>query len=301
MVDLAYKFKGSGHEVPEERRKYDKVDSKLAAEFEKWLKKPKNEESISKSLAERLTAIISGRDLPQEEVHALILKYQDHPNILETGTFLTFLYNQAKDDVIVFDVLEGIEYLGRDLQKGKCLVNLVKNSQGVGSHAEGDIINYAGNVDTSVFTIGNGDGVFLNYADADELVNEKGLCINAGNLDKFGYDNGKIIVNLGRASELGLNSTSDSTLINAGEADLLGDESNGRIIVITEPKKYGNVKDAKFVAKDCKPELVKYFDSLRERVEAGRKDYNIAVKLVRSLSVEKMEKDLEEMLGEVWW
>jgi len=301
MVDLAYKFKGSGFELPEERRKYTEPDKRLSEEFEKWLRKPKNDDSIKKGLAEKLKAIISDRELPQEEVHSLIVKYQDHPNILETGTFLTFLYNQAKNDVIIFDVLDGIESLGRNLQKGKCLVNLMKNAQGFGNNAEGDIINYANNVDTSVFSIGHGDGVFLNYADVDELTNDCGLCINAGNVEKFGYDNGRIIINFGRTSELGLNSTGESTLINAGETDLLGDNSNGRIIVIKEPGKYGNVRDAKFVAKDCKPKLVKYFDNLRAQVESVRKDYNLAVKLVRGLSAEIMEEDLEEMLGEVWW
>src|SRR5574341_676336 len=35
--EMAYKFKGAGHDEPEGKRKYDKPDNKLAEALEEWL------------------------------------------------------------------------------------------------------------------------------------------------------------------------------------------------------------------------------------------------------------------------
>jgi len=315
MSNLTYKFKGAGHEEPEGKRKYEKPNRRLAAIFEEWLKAAemdmldRDENSREPPTATSyIRDKLAGCPCTVAEAHGLLIKYQDHPKIKEAGTFLTLIYNRAKDKVIIFDVDIGarINSLGHELAKGKCLVNKSNVGEHFGSCSEGLIINYG---EAGDYCGDSTEGPFLNYAKCRDVAARAAeeLWINAGETMSFGYEANAPLINFNRASTFGVQAKSEATLINAGHCKLLGDFAEARIIAIVNPHSYKDTSSKfKLTEADCNkiPRLVKYFGNLKQKIEEGRTDHNKAISVMENLNAQTMEENLERILalsGLGWW
>jgi len=314
--EMAYKFKGAGHEEPERKREYTKVDSQLAAEFEKWLTiaGPNKDSKKDEAKKKEFFAEVFGRlkKMPTvTELHALLIKYQDRPYIdLYAPDFLNKFYNHIDEKVILYDIDAGENfcYLGQALASEKVLINKEKSGYEFGHSAKGTIINYADEEVGSSMGILL-EGKFLNYGNVSEKLAEKScytsLCINAGSSEHLGLTTLGVVINFGKAKQFGEDAMSDSILINAGDVEVFGKGSTGHLISLKDPTKYDAGSGIILNAERCKeiPKLQKYFDALRKKVEAGRTDYKAAIKLMKTLSREKIESDLERIItgaGQAW-
>jgi hypothetical protein len=80
----------------------------------------------------------------------------------------------------------------------------------------------------------------------------------------------------------------------------MGEEASGRIIAITNPKSFGDLKNAKLVLDedDCRkiPELVKYFDELKAKIDEGRNNPELLLKVFGDNPADKIKKDVEILL-----
>jgi len=154
-MELAHQFKGSGFEVPEEKRAYASND-KLETIYQKWLKEvpslpPRGELSeVWYQLARRL---LKDETFDANAVHALVA--QEHArNVtrpenkgLSVDAFAAAAYNKATDQIIVFEapttkgVKWGYDPAGYKLSKGKVFINKTPAGS-LGFKARGTIINY---------------------------------------------------------------------------------------------------------------------------------------------------------------
>jgi len=319
--EMGYRFKGAGHEEPEGKRKYVPPSQKLKQAFENWLRTADDsvyddhntyhKEDVARKVTEFIIGMVKSKPTI-EELHSLLYHYQDHANIKRTGAFLTTLYNRAEDKIIVFDVDIGkkIKELGWNLAKGKILVNKMPVGHDLGSDSKGIVINYADAGDMAGAGLYD-TGVLINYGKistnniASPGNSSEGLWVNAGEVSNLGDRelNGPII-NFGKADNIGNDAYDESTIINAGECEALGDKTGGRVLMIKKPAKDADLSSARLVLDERRcaenPALVKYINNLRNRVEAGRTDYKEAINLVKRLTRKKIEKDLERILGDEW-
>jgi len=321
MAELAYKFKGSGHDVPEEKRKYEEPDSRLAKIFETVLDEGFEEKFASlmskthggeyfnrhelELLGKFICESVGREKFSADEAKALLLLYQDHENIEKAGEFITALYNNAKEKVIIHDVDIGkpIKRIGKGLAENKVLVNKAPIGNHFGSDAHGIIINYADEykfAHPSSYGLEPG-GIFLNYGKIMNNAGEHsdGLWINAGIAGALGEKSEGLVLNFGKTNEFGEEAKSTAILVNAGEADKFGNDISGVIIALKAPKQDAKTQDSTYIGPEqCSqiPKLQAYFDKIRQKVEAGRHDYNLAIKLAVSLDAEKMRQRLAEIL-----
>jgi len=319
--EMTYKFKGAGHEEPEGKRKYEKPDSKLAKAFEAVLDKEFEKKFASlmanthgpdysewkeiEFLGKFICESVGREKFSADDAKALLLQYEDHKNIEESGEFITAIYNNSRDKIIIHDVDIGkpIKSIGGSLAQNKVLVNKAPIGPHFGADACGIIINYADEI-KGVFTscYGLGDsGVFLNYGKImnDAGQDSDGLWINAGITRALGHQTCGLILNLGKTDEFGEEAKSDSILVNAGEATKFGKGACGIIIATNAPKQNIKTQDCTYIGPEqCSqiPKLQAYFDGIRQKVEAGRTDYFAAVKLAKSLNAEKVSQRLAEIL-----
>jgi len=187
--NLAYKFKGSGHEVPEEKRKYDKPDKRLQKAFEGWLREAKdkydrfdlthdfeNERNYNRACEE-----IKDIECAVEQAHALLLNSADNYRGFElalcsAGLFLSAVYSKVSEKNIVYDLDNPIGLLGYRLQENKRLIVTGAAGNSLGKRSEGTIIIYGkcGNVNGS-------EGLIVNFGYAGRLLGcGHGLSLNFG-------------------------------------------------------------------------------------------------------------------------
>jgi len=304
---MAYKFKGSGFEAPEEKRKYKEPDLKARKKFEAMLDSlGKIDEKFQAStlLAEEklLEAQLEGDFLIKRyidtnkitlvEGHGLILQYQGKSKYL--GYFLHVLHNQCEDKTIIYDLDADVEFVGGRLRQDKRLISRA-NVHDIGEYAEGAIINYG--------------EAYSGCRDS------RGLLINAGAIKYMGTENKALLINFGEVESIALQAKASCRIINAGsvkeslyyaETDKIIDYTGLQNAVITQTypplvldKKTKHAIKTQIVTN---PEFNKFIEDLRQKVEAGRKDNGEAIKLANSLDQEI--KNLDQILkeaGHEWW
>jgi len=305
--EMSYKFKGSGFDAPEEKKKYEQPDLKLSTKFEKLLenmieieKKHRMDSDEKKAEAHIETDRLIQRFIKENKIglpegHGIILKYQDNKRQDCITYFLSRLHNQCDDKAIIYDLDTDIELVGADLPAGKCLVNK-SNAQYIGEASKGNIIN---------------------YAEAEDVGNySSGIVINAGKARFFGSGSKGLLINFGDAEMFAVtDSDSSCKMINAGTTSdsiyLVKTEkiidytrlSNAVIMQLPGPVVVD--KKTKLCIKTqivTNPEFNKFIEDLRQKVEAGRNDNKEAVKLANSLDQEI--KDLDQIMkeaGHEWW
>jgi len=302
LETMAYKMQPAGHEEPPKRRKYEKPPSKLRKAFESWFtfETPYDEmrDRDFKQYYELALKLTENLEIRLDDAHALLISYQDHPNITSAGLFVSAIYNKIADEEIVFDLPLDVHInnLGYKLAEGKLLISKADTGNALGRASLAPVINYG----QSGFQMGHSSkapvinfGICMNrmgdYA-KNSIVNlgvcryESGnfryseLAINFGTCGpQFGWESKKLIINCGKA-----------------EYTFAPGMVEGLIIAIEDPESFASFayKNASKLlkAEDCMkiPELVKYVQDLKERLEKGRTDYKAIKDVVQELSQPKV-------------
>jgi len=173
---MGYRFKGSGFDAPEEKRKYEEPDKRLQEAFEKWLSLGYKRDEYKYDAAIALTKKTK-RDIG--EAHSLLIRYPDKSE--GAGIFLSAIYNKAPERCIIYDLdlPNPPMMLGYRLRKDKILVNKGTVESALGVHSQGVIINCG----TAKSLAGiNSDALVINYGDTYMGLGakSKGIVINCG-------------------------------------------------------------------------------------------------------------------------
>jgi len=316
---MTYKMQPAGHEEPAPKRNYGKPDSKLASEFEKWMTE------FSRTAASYYGQIdddfplyrsaekaIQKLEISADQVHGLLLQYQDHPLINLSGFFISALYNKVPEKIIVIDTKLNHPdcYLGYKLAKDKTLVNLSElESEMFGYYAEGTLVNLGKIGDR----FGSSSlGPLLNYGIAGDYF---GVSAGKGeyretiegpvlNFGETGNCLGRAarcpVINFGKTGER-LGSENWTLVVNCGEAgDKMAWAATGKILPIKRPN--GRVEGGKGTIvydNELFPKLGIYFEQMRAKFEKGRNDYKLALQALEKLGEnpgEKVIQDIEAIL-----
>lgn len=195
MSQLAYKFKGAGHDEPERKREYVEPDSRLSEAFEKWAATLVfNHEKDY----ERAVELLEGIDATVEEAHSLLIKYQDHKEIRQSGMFISAIYNKVPEKVIIYDLDVPVDFLAFKLN-AKTFINNGTTKNNMGIYAQGNIINNGATYDQmGAYAKGN---IINNGTTGAYLgVCAKGNIINNGTTDyAMGLEVKGNIINIGKA------------------------------------------------------------------------------------------------------
>jgi len=324
MSRLAYKFKGSGHEVPDEKRKFEKPDDKLAAALEEWLRDGwASAYSPALKLIKPLKPSIA-------DAHSLLIRYQDHTLFKQLGLFISAIYNQAPDEVIVYDLGIKASNIGYLLRKNKILINKSELSYGCGSNSKGTIINLGkmeGGIDGACLKahgtcINYGQikgefgressGSILNYGIVKQHVGVEstGFIANLGIAESAGQFSSGPILNFGTV-EKHLGGAAKGPVVNAGVGGInVASNATGIVISTRTPTSYGDLDMARAVARydysgrqsfapmKQKMQIIeKRIEQIRALFEKGRNDYRKALEALKELGPpEKITKDLEELV-----
>jgi len=318
MSQLAYKFKGAGHEEPERKRKYTS-DIRLQEAFSKYL-----DNVIVDGVGERyILALKLTRNIKAsvEEVDALLVGYQGHRNFEQAGFFASAIFNSIPDKKIVFDVKleELVDGLCYELPKGKTFVNKA-NVGTIGFHSEGMIIN-----EGEASEIALPKGPSINYGTIDFIEvgpDVKGPAINYGNVSRigsttepfsnasllnygrielFGDDYSSLIINMGTAEHMAKGAQKSSVAINYGKTgENFGSGAHGIVLAAKNPDSFGAKVNARLAwtqedINEVKP-LKKYLEELREKLEPGRKDHNQALAVLEKYTCTNVRKDIEKIV-----
>jgi len=299
-VEMGYKFKGSGHEVPEERREYKQPDSRLVKAFEAWVKTTAESPPAGISFDETIRQAIGDFEFSVDDVTALIYQFEGHEKMPAAGLFLSRLYSKAKGEVIIFDPGVEMTNVAYELPKNKIFVNKTPRIGDLGEFSEGKIINYGLVRDNHNFGYrSRRSGTLLNYgAVSTGPGNSDALFINAGKV--LNLAEAKCTINLQEA-EMRCGFSSD-VVVNLGSLSTHCVHAR-KIISIKETKidhfEHCNpCKTIMLTEEQSKsiPELMEYFDRLKQDIEAGRNDHDKAIEAIRKLSAEQVLKDLERIV-----
>jgi len=313
LEQMAYKMQPAGHEARNSKRKYSKSSSKLARAFEKWLHLYKagfpSQAGLASSLLKKIEPDI-------QEAHALIMQYQDHPNIHEAGRFLSEIYNRSKNQVIIYDLDTDIPVncVGLRLDERKILINTGRAGEYFGFQA-GTIINYG---ETGTAPAAHAKK-FVNYgktrlyaAAHNVIVANLGTIIKSVVDSKFGNGAGCIldfsskVCTYGKAAPGGIFISVKDDLEYDDNAHSDYEESGGESIVVatancgfTVPP-FARAKVFLWPVENKAPQLMPYLRSLRESFEKGRNDYSAALAALETLGpnpMAKVKSDIEGILG----
>jgi len=319
--EMAYKFKGSGFDVPEEKRKYKEPDKKLREVFEKWFNSLKNHPGFgvapSRSYSaefRRLTNLAYTTTV--DDLHALFAIYQDdqaRANLL--GLFASAFYNKSDDKIIEFDVQMGEnspECLAYRLAEDKTIITKADVAGGLGMFSFGTIINCkkAGNE-----TGEQARGPIINYGEIASIGNTAGPILNYGHIEQIGkYELENFVINFGT-----IDAFKGGLAINAGLikiADSGPDDKHSFIISTRGAVAVVERADVAIGKLSCKdkdtlilkpndvkrmPRLEQYLNSICQHLAPGKEDYKYALRAVKELGPEPKEKIgsiLEKMLRE---
>jgi len=265
MNRLAYKFKGSGHEVPEEKRKYVVRRYTLLPAFEAWhVYMEKCFEPSMKGDAmvwkwdeyyKKAEEMLKGINATPDEANALQFLSKEHAFTGYFGLFLSAVYNKSKEKTIIFDG-DRVCMLGYKLKKSKTLINTGSVDFNSGLKAEGIVVN-----------LGKAGGGFC--------LASRGIAINLGEVREH------------------FASRSSGIAINYGKADYsMAKAATGIVIAAKEPTNFEKTESAK-VLREADivryPELGKFLDDLKEKVELAREKKT-------SLSLHRIKKSIEDIL-----
>lgn len=324
LEQMTYKMLPAGHDKGQTKRNYQQKDKSLEKAFLQFLE---NWDEPKCNFPERMVKNIKPS---VEEMHSLLLAYQDHEKIAWAGGFVSGVYNQAPDKTIVFDLklATPINYLGKELPKNKTIINRSTIGDYFGCLAEGTVIN-EGKTDLEMGSYAKGPvinlgetgdnlgmgakGPILNYdcalsigtSNSDREDVTYGPILNYGTVGEMGPLAKSLIINLGDAGErMSVSALKSSVTINYGTAGrAFGISSRGIVLAFKDPKSFGPQSYAKLAwgAEDCKcvPALAKYLKNLKELFEKGRKDYRIALQVLESLGPKpniKIQKDIEQIV-----
>jgi len=295
MSDLAYKFKGAGHEEPERKRKYAEPDRRLSEAFEAWVKTTAESPPHGISFDETIRQSIGDLEFSVDDVTALIYQFEGHEKMPAAGLFLSRLYSKAKGEVIIFDPSAEMTEVAYELPKNKIFVNKTPRIGDLGEFSEGKIINYGLVRDNHNF----------GYRSRGELLNYGAVSMGPGNSDALFINAGRVLnlaeakctINLQEA-EMRCAYSSD-VVINLGSLSMPC--GNARKIISIKETKINHFehcnpcKTIMLTEEQTKsmPELIGYFDRLKQDIEAGRNDHDKAIEAIRKLSAEQVLKDLE--------
>ena len=269
LEQMAYKMQPAGHDAPQEKRKYERCESnrKLTTAFERWLKIDIYAlHSSPKKLADY---IIKDLATSVEEVHALLLKYQDHKNFKHVGAFLTAVYDRVDDRIIIFDlnVDTQIDNIGRDLSLEKVLIN------------KGTVGRF----------FGFGAVTVINYGQTARSFgqNTSGATINLGKIEDYPFTECEGYV---------INYTETPEKRKEFIEDILRCELEGKLW--TPAEKRNIVLDQVLSQKYKMHELWDYLTELKDKLQPGKDDYKNAIEIVKSSGPEpgqKIKKDIDNI------
>jgi len=272
MNSLAYKFKGSGHEVPEEKRKYEEPDSRLADAFKKWHMKPLKYRHTYEDVSSLLKKIKPRID----EAHALVVANYDDSDPMSSGLFLSAVYNASTEKDIIFDLCVPVSKLGTHLAKDKRLVAYTPvHNLGSGT-LHGKIVNFADTkkVDGIKFTTSFevlAGSILVNYGTAIYLP-------GAG-----------VIINTSPNWSLDYSRISPSWRVLPGFYFDVRCELGDTLVTLEVPKEKRDEEQSR----KQNPRLHAHCKKLREIVEAGRQK---PFEMLDKLDATKIKKDLEKIL-----
>jgi len=255
--EMGYKFKGSGHEVPDEKRKYDKPSSALRNAFEKFLEMQPNDYKIARYLTRKLRI-----ELP--EAHFLL---QDCPKRTKAGEsthpgiFLSAIYNRHPEKYIVFDFnAENPPLkLGFKLSRDRVLIN------------RGTVGSFLGL---------KADGLIINCGEARGLV---------------GFDSKATVINYGSAG-MGFGNENEGLSINCGKADSIY-KVTGTVLAVKNPDNYSDTvsKGKTLLEEQCAkmPELIEFLNTFKEKLD---KDHIAALNELGKNPKKTIEDKIKEIL-----
>lgn len=304
-VAEAYQFKPAGHTAPAPKRKYAKPDTGLALTFEKWLARlPGEKETMYENdLYNNARLRTRTRAFSIDDVHSLLIRYQDHPRIKDAGLFISACYNYLPDKVITYDLDEvSPNILGYRLARDKILINKTKVGAKMGCEAEGAVVNFGAAEIMGAWS----SGILINYKIDNASFGQglSGLSINCGKVGHpSGQHSGGVMVNYGEAG-MAFGFLSRGLVINCGKAGSFFGSLAPIVIAVREPEEF-EVSKHKIVLEpeDCKkmPKLLGYLDELKSRVENGRTDLDELLVFLDELGPnprKKVEQDLIWILGD---
>jgi len=324
MSKLAYKFKGSGFDAPEEKRKY-KQNRELADTFKKWLEiSGRDSENYwhNYKLAIKMTKNL---EISVTSLHALLVAHQDHKYFEHAGIFASAVYNQVPDKEIIYDLELDLTNIGLYLSKDKTIINTGIAGGVFGHMSEGTVINKgkAGDslgADATGLVVNMGHaGAFMgsgasapiiNYGAVSEMRDNNlpdqrgtGPVINYGHAEILGIDFNTLILNFGTALKMAQDCDDKCVAINYGKAGSdFGSYSNGIMLAVKDPESFGAKVNARlsWCAEDIKltRPLNKYLKALKEKFEPGRKDYHAVLEALKEYPLEKITKDIEKIVRE---
>lgn len=298
---LAYKLQPAGHEASNAKRKYASPDKKLELAFEKFLKKtyrvnPDKYGEFAKELLKNVQASV-------DEAHALVVKYQEHPDIRDAGNFISAIYNKAPEKTIVYEFDIPIDFLAHKLAKDKIFVNKGYGGFYVGGASRGIIVNQ--NLTCGTFGF-EAQGPVINYGKSGNNVGtgSSGLLLNQGEMeDQVAMKNSGVAINQGKISGIyGLLST--GMIINQGVANSsCGYLSTGIVLLLRKPKRVDRTERMQLLLRpaDCKkmPELENYLNNLKQNFASGKDDYRKVLSVLDDLGPaphDRIKKDIEGIL-----
>jgi len=297
--EMGYRFKGSGFNAPEEKRKYEQKRESLQA-FADWLGRVKNtddflnENKNVEQLYKSAEILLVNNKITVDEVHGLIIILEDNQNIEASGLFASAVYNNAPDEEIVFDLQVPLFGLGYRLNEGKVLVNKAHVTGCFGQLAKGQLINLGESEYLPGWQTGN---VLINYGElSSPLSNGKGLYLDyenvlqfelktadkrkfGGTVDVRSFDSKGVFIDRNKLAVFGL------------KTDFIG-----------LPKIcYVRKKDSRWKKIATPLKIRKYQADLQAKLEPGRYDYHDAIEILKDFGprpAESIKKDLGQLLKE---
>jgi len=286
LETMAYKMQPAGHEKPKPRRKYSGPDRRLAQAFEKWLN---NEMSWfdPEGLLDLAKKGLKKIDATADELHSLVFKYQDHPNIRYASPFLSAAYSNQTENI--FDINYPLEYVGCLLERDKVLVVLSPTKEYLGQKSEGAILNYGS---THWNAANQNKGLLINYGEAK---------------DQFGEYTSGITINLGKVVNYPITKVTGYVINYNGQFD-----ARKKLIEELFADKKGTLKkewklyERRNLVLDytlnhknnAMPGLWDYLQGLKAKLEPGKNDYKKAIEVIDGFGKEpakKIKKDINEI------
>lgn len=300
---LAYKMQPAGHDAPQPKRKYSQPDKKLELVLEKFLSRiDKVDESKKYKLAKDL---LKNVEASVDEMHSLIVKYQDHRDVRRIGDFVSVVYNKSPEKIIVYDFDIPIDFLAGRLSKDKIFINRGSVGFSVGHDALGALVNQ--NLTYSNFGI-YASGPIINYGLAGNPMGDRscGLLLNLGEADiqlgGLGGTNSGVLINMGKLLDLGV--YSQGLVINQGKCNVLRLLVPGGPILLLRKIPTVTVQKDRLTLQpaECKkiPELVNYLNNLKQKFAQGKSDYHKILPVLDELGPEphiKIKNDIEGILS----
>jgi len=270
MSNLAYKFKGSGFGVPEEKRKFENSENRVAKALSEWLD---NRYDKKQPILDR----IKEQKPTLEDINSAVLLLRERPNIREAGHFITELYSQLPEEEIVFDIetQDHINGLGEGLRKtlvnkGKidCLYGgprtLVNFGEACVDNHGDNVVNYGKFLPQAMWMINYGTYQIgrIKKPACEHLINfGKAKCDDLRDQEMI---NGLLAINFGELTR------HDIEYVIAAKGSV--NKGKGRILRQRDLDKIG---------------FEGYLPMLQKEVERGRTDYHAALEVLKALKGEK--------------